>query len=142
MGEPTYGRSEKEVEMSESNESAMDVVPVARNMMKDEDHVKLICLAFMHSGKWYDGTNPYARREAVFKVLPKEGDPFYRFGEPPYDKSEKQFVPTDAEISDALEVFKKKGWHAQYDSDVGYYAVFDGTRALGDYQRRFTRNIF
>lgn len=123
------------------NQSALDVVPEAKSQKKDEDHVKLVCLAFLYSSKWYDGTNPYGPREAVFKVIPKEGDAFYKF-KPPYDKSEKMFVPTDAEINEALEVFKKKGWHAQYDSDVGYYVVFDGTRALGEYQKQFTRNLF
>ena len=38
--------------------------------------------------------------------------------------------------------FKKKGWHAQYDRECGYYAVFQGTRALGEHQALYTRNLF
>lgn len=124
-----------------------DVVPVSRETRKDENHVALICKAFIYSGKWYDGTNLYAKRQHVWERTLEDqngnGVKCYAFDKGPYDKDSKPlFMPTDAEIQAALEEFKKKGWHAQYDRDVGYYAVFEGTRALGEYQARYTRNIF
>lgn len=118
-----------------------DVVPVSRETQKDEGHVALICKAFMWSKTWYDGTNPYAGRSSVYeKTVPTtdgKKSTVYSFSDVGRNPK-KLFVPTDAEIQAALDEFKKKGWHAQYDSDVGYYAVFEGTRALG----RFTRNLF
>ena len=124
-----------------------DVVPVSKELRKDENHVALICKAFIYDGKWYDGTNSYAKRQHVWERTIDNpngnGAKYYAFDKGPYDKDSKPlFMPTDAEIQAALEEFRKKGWHAQYDSDVGYYAVFEGTRALGEYQARYTRNLF
>ena len=127
-----------------------DAVPVSRELIitqKDDSHVALICKAFVFNGKWYDGTNIYAKRQHVWErtLSDLNGNDIkcYDFDRGPYDKYSKQlFMPTDAEIQAALDEFKKKGWHAQYDSDVGYYAVFEGTRALGEYQARHIRNLF
>lgn len=121
-----------------------DTVPVSRETRKDENHVALICKAFIYDGKWYDGTNPYAKRQHVWERTLEDHDfKCYAFDKGPYDKDSKQlFMPTDAEIQAALDEFRKKGWHAQYDSNVGYYAVFEGTRALGEYQARCTYNLF
>lgn len=125
-----------------------DAVPVSKELRKDDDHVRLICKAFIYDGKWYDGTNMYAKRQHVWKRTVSDSEGYdvevYSF----YDdsgrtkKAEQLFMPTDAEIQAALEEFKKKGWHAQYDRDCGYYAVFEGTRALGGYQARYTYNLF
>ena len=124
-----------------------DAVPMSKELRKDENHVALICKAFIYDGKWYDGTNMYAKRQHVWERtledLKGNDVKCYAFDKGPYDKDSKRlFMPTDAEIQAALDEFKKKGWHAQYDSDVGYYAVFEGTRALGEYQARYTRNLF
>lgn len=123
---------------------ASDAVPVSRETQKDEGHVALICKAFISDGRWYDGTNMYAPRCSVYAVLPygENAKWNYAFSGISYKESKKLFMPTDAEIQSALVEFRKKGWHAQYDSDAGYYAVFEGTRALGEYQARFTRNLF
>lgn len=124
-----------------------DAVPVSKELRKDEGHVALICKAFIYDGKWYDGTNPYAKRQHVWERTLSDSNgndvKCYAFDRGPYDKCSKQlFMPTDAEIQAALDEFKKKGWHAQYDKDVGYYAVFEGTRALGEYQARYTYDLF
>lgn len=122
-----------------------DVVPVSKQLQKDENHVALICKAFMWDKTWYDGTNPYAGRSRVYeKTVPNtdgKETTVYSFsnvrGNP-----KKLFEPTDAEIQAALDEFKKKGWHAQYDSEVGCYVVFEGTRAVGEHSARYTRNLF
>lgn len=125
-----------------------DVVPVSKELRKDENHVALICKAFIYDGRYYDGTNPYGIRQHVWKrtVSDSEGHDVvvYSFwGDTGGTKAkEKLFMPTDAEIQAALDEFKKKGWHAQYDCECGYYAVFEGTRALGEHQALYTRNLF
>ena len=125
----------------------MDCIPESKELKKDDAHRELICRAFMWGHKWYDGSNPYAPRQSVWERVIKDtagnDTTVYDFDKGPYDVSNKKlFMPTDAEIQAALDEFKKKGWHAQHDSDVGYYVVFEGTRALGEYQARFTRNLF
>lgn len=125
----------------------MDCIPELKELKKDDAHIELICKAFIWNRKWYDGSNPYVRRQSVWERVLKDtaGNDVtvYAFDKRFCDVSNKElFMPTDAEIWDALDEFKKKGWHAQYDSDVGYYIVFEGTRALGEYQARFTRNLF
>ena len=120
------------------------VVPESRELKKDLSHVDMICKAFINDHEWYDGTNMYAPRCSVYAVLPygENAKWNYAFSGTSYKESKKLFMPTDAEIQSALDEFKKKGWHAQYDPDCGYYTVFEGTRALGEYQARFTRNLF
>ena len=120
------------------------VVPESREIKKDLSHVDMICKAFINDHEWWDGTNMYAPRCSVYAVLPygENAKWDYAFSGTSYKESKKLFMPTDAEIQSALNEFKKKGWHAQYDSESGYYAVFDGTRALGEYQARYTRNLF
>jgi len=122
-----------------------DVVPMSRELKKDPSHVKLICKAFMWDKQWYDGTNPYAGRSSVYeKTVPTtdgKETTVYSFSKV-RGNPKKLFEPTDAEIQAALDEFKKKGWHAQYDSEVGYYVVFEGTRALGERSARYTRNLF
>lgn len=124
-----------------------DAVPVSKEMRKDENHVALICKAFMHDKKWYDGTNLYGPRQHVWELVDTDSEgndvTMYSFwGYDSYKSKKKLFMPTDAEIQAALDEFKKKGWHALYDSECGYYAVFQGTRALGEYQARYTNNLF
>lgn len=120
------------------------VVPESREIKKDLSHVDMICKAFINDYIWYDGTNLYTPRSSVYAVLPygENAKWNYAFSGKSYKESKVLFKPTDAEIQAALEEFRKKGWHAQYDSDCGYYTVFEGTRALGEYQARFTRNLF
>lgn len=122
-----------------------DVVPLSKELKKDLDHVKLICKAFMWDKEWYDGTNPYAGRSSVYeKTVPTtdgKETTVYSFSKV-RGNPKKLFEPTDAEIQAALDEFKKKGWHAQYDREVGYYVVFEGTRSLGEHSARYTRNLF
>ena len=136
-------------DVGEKKESGDDsVVPMSRELKKDPSHVELICKAFMYDKEWYDGTNMYGPRQHVWKrtVSDSEGHDVvvYSFlGDAGGTKAkEKLFMPTDAEIQAALDEFKKKGWHAQYDRECGYYAVFQGTRALGEHQALYTRNLF
>jgi len=128
--------------------SKNDVVPMSKELKKDPSHVELICKAFMYDKQWYDGTNPYGGRQFVWKRTISDSNGLdvivYSFWENVggTKAKEKLFMPTDAEIQAALEEFKKKGWHAQYDRECGYYAVFQGTRALGEHQAMYTRNLF
>lgn len=106
----------------------MDIIPDLNKKPVNEKHIEALCRAFLGSGHGgeciYDGSNPYARVDAL-----KTDD-----GE--------TFVPTAKEIREAFERFRDKGWFGTYDSDVGYYAVYDDEPMLGEFQQRFTRFLF
>lgn len=52
------------------------------------------------------------------------------------------FLPSDSEINDALELFREKGWHAYYDSEMHRYGVSKELHSRGAYVDRFTHWMF